>query len=163
MLDPAEPRDDVDPVGHRIYRFDIADSCLQHVGGHCCSTQDPHSTSGTHCLHQGRGSNERASADVQREAQRCAQRWSITPTRPALSRKAISFSPSSISRIGAPSGASSEDSIAGSQYCRIRSPITVPGPMRVSSVRSIVVVIAPFKPLASRCKIDRLIMNIFAV
>src|SRR5262245_11593153 len=37
------------------------------------------------------------------EAQRCGQRWSITPTRPALLRKPISFSPSSISLSGGPS------------------------------------------------------------
>jgi hypothetical protein len=62
-------------------------------------------------------------------------------TRPELSRKAMSFSPSSISRIGAPSRASSRDSAAGSQYCRMSSPITVPGPTRVSSSLSAAVVI----------------------
>src|SRR5882672_9552237 len=76
------------------------------------------------------------------EAQRCGQRWSITPTRPALSRKAISFSPISISRTGAPSRSSSDDFSAGSQYCRISSPIAVPAPTRVSSALSLAVVIA---------------------
>src|SRR6185437_970638 len=61
---------------------------------------------------------------------------SITPTRPVLSRKAMSFSPSSRSHIGAPSAASSEESAAGIQYCRMNSPITVPGPTRVRSSRS---------------------------
>src|SRR5437764_738867 len=43
------------------------------------------------------------------EAQRCGQRWSITPTRPELSRNAISCSPSNKSRIGAPSCSNSLD------------------------------------------------------
>src|ERR1700676_2484705 len=77
------------------------------------------------------------------EAQRCGQRWSITPTRPALSRNAISFSPSSISRTGAPSRASSDDCAAGIQYCRISSPMTVPAPTWVSSLPSVAVVILP--------------------
>src|SRR5258708_5915914 len=77
------------------------------------------------------------------EAQRCGQRWSMTPTRPALSRNAISFSPSSISRTGAPSRTSSEDCAAGIQYCRINSPMTVPGPTCVSSLPSVAVVILP--------------------
>jgi hypothetical protein len=33
MLDPTEPRDDIDAVRHGIYRFDIADCCFQHIGG----------------------------------------------------------------------------------------------------------------------------------
>jgi len=51
--------------------------------------------------------------------------------RPALSRKAISFSPNSIKRSGSPSASSSDDRQAGSQYWRMRAPIGVPGPMRV--------------------------------
>ena len=69
-------------------------------------------------------------------AKSAGQRWSITPTRPALSRKAMTFSPRSKSRIGLPSTASSEDKAAGIQYCRMNSPITVPGPTRVKSSRS---------------------------
>jgi hypothetical protein len=61
-----------------------------------------------------------------------------------LSRKAISFSPSSIRRTGAPSRSSSDDFKAGIQYCRISPPIAVPGPMRVSSAPSIAVVISGF-------------------
>jgi hypothetical protein len=57
----------------------------------------------------------------------------MTPTRPAVSRNAISCSPSSISRIGAPSACTSDDIAAGIQYCRISSPITVPEPTRVRS------------------------------
>src|SRR5260370_22728784 len=68
-----------------------------------------------------------------KEAQRCGQRWSMTPTRPELSRNAISCSPSSNRRIGAPSRASSDDIAAGSQYCRIRLPIAVPAPTRTRS------------------------------
>ena len=51
--------------------------------------------------------------------------------RPELSRKAISFSPSSFSRVGVASGASSCGRQAGIQYSRISSPIGVPGPTRV--------------------------------
>jgi hypothetical protein len=77
------------------------------------------------------------------EAQRCGQRWSITPTRPlTLSRNAISFSPSSISRSGSPPAFTSLDLAAGIQYWRISSPITVPGPTRVSSSLSIAEAIA---------------------
>src|SRR5258708_6786354 len=68
-----------------------------------------------------------------REAQRCGQRWSMTPTRPEVSRNAINCSPSSIRRIGAPSRCSSDDIAAGSQYCRIRLPIGVPAPTRTRS------------------------------
>src|SRR5271170_3547343 len=68
-----------------------------------------------------------------KDAQRCGQRWSMTPTRPELSRNAINRSPSSISRIGAPSRSNSEPIAAGSQYCRIMSPMTVPGPTRTRS------------------------------
>ena len=75
------------------------------------------------------------------DAQRCGQRWSSTPTRPALSRKATSFSPSSISRSGSPSARSSEDIVAGNQYWRISVPISVPigvpGPIRVKSALSL--------------------------
>src|SRR5437762_3780756 len=68
-----------------------------------------------------------------KEAQRCGQRWSITPTRPELSRKAINCSPRSNRRSGAPSRSSSDDIAAGSQYSRISPPITVPGPTRTRS------------------------------
>src|ERR1700732_4837077 len=68
-----------------------------------------------------------------REAQRCGQRWSMTPTRPELSRNAINCSPSSMRRIGAPSRCSSDDIAAGIQYCRIRLPIGVPAPTRTRS------------------------------
>src|ERR1700724_316358 len=68
-----------------------------------------------------------------KEAQRCGQRWSITPTRPDESRNAINCSPSSNSRIGAPSRRSSDDIAAGSQYCRISLPIGVPAPTRTRS------------------------------
>src|SRR5580700_6083637 len=68
-----------------------------------------------------------------REAQRCGHLWSMTPTRPALSRNAINCSPSSMRRIGAPSRWSSDDIAAGSQYCRIRLPIGVPAPTRTRS------------------------------
>src|SRR5215212_6257512 len=71
------------------------------------------------------------------EAQRCGHLWSMTPTRPELSRKAISCSPSSISRIGGPSAFSSDDIAAGSQYCRISLPIVVPGPTRTRSSLSL--------------------------
>src|SRR3989441_4520301 len=68
-----------------------------------------------------------------KEAQRCGQRWSTPPTRPEVSRNAINCSPSSMRRIGAPSRANSDDIAAGSQYCRIRLPIGVPGPTRTRS------------------------------
>src|SRR5580658_4969206 len=71
------------------------------------------------------------------EAQRCGHFWSMTPTRPELSRNAISRSPSSMRRIGAPSAFSSDDIAAGSQYCRISPPITVPGPTRTRSSLSL--------------------------
>src|ERR1700722_3404052 len=67
------------------------------------------------------------------DAQRCGHLWSMTPTRPGLSRNAISCSPSSRRRMGAPSGLSSDDIAAGSQYSRINLPIVVPGPMRTRS------------------------------
>ena len=66
----------------------------------------------------------------------------MTPTRPELSRNAISFSPSSISRSGAPSRSSSDDITAGIQYCRIISPIAVPGPTRTRSSLSFCLLIA---------------------
>src|SRR6266567_4043715 len=72
-----------------------------------------------------------------KEAQRCGQRWSITPTRPELSRKAISCSPKSNRRSGAPSRSSSDDIAAGSQYSRISPPITVPEPTRTKSSLSL--------------------------
>ena len=66
----------------------------------------------------------------------------MTPTRPVLSRNAISRSPKSISRIGAPSRSNSDDIAAGSQYCRIISPMTVPGPTRRRSSLSFCLLIA---------------------
>ena len=53
------------------------------------------------------------------------------PTRPEVSRNAIIFSLSSRMRTGVPSAFSSLESAAGIQYCRISSPIGVPGPARV--------------------------------
>src|SRR5580704_4563979 len=76
------------------------------------------------------------------DAQRCGQRWSITPTRPELSRNAISRSPSSIIRVGAPSRSSSDDMAAGIQYCRIISPTTVPDPTRTRSSLSFCLLIS---------------------
>jgi len=66
----------------------------------------------------------------------------MTPTRPELSRNAISFSPSSINRSGAPSRWSSDDITAGIQYCRIISPIGVPVPTNSRSSRSFCLLIA---------------------
>src|SRR5579863_2126309 len=66
----------------------------------------------------------------------------MMPTWPALSRNAISCSPSSIRRSGAPSAFSSSDLQAGSQYSRIIAPIGVPGPTRVKSSLSPTVGIA---------------------
>jgi hypothetical protein len=66
------------------------------------------------------------------------------PTRPDESRKAINCSPSSLSRNGAPSGASSDDISAGSQYCRMSSPIGVPGPTLVKTSESVAIVIYVF-------------------
>ena len=63
--------------------------------------------------------------------------WSSTPIRPALSRKAINRSPSSIKRSGSPSASSSDDRHAGNQYCRLSAPIGVLGPTRVSSSFSV--------------------------
>src|SRR5690348_15640890 len=71
------------------------------------------------------------------EAQRCGHLWSIMPTRPELSRNPISFSPSSINRTGAPSVSNSDDFAAGIQYCRIKLPMTVPGPTRTRSSLSL--------------------------
>src|SRR3954447_16882259 len=77
------------------------------------------------------------------DAQRCGHLWSMTPTRPELSRNAISFSPSSASRIGSPSALSSADIAAGTQYCRINSPMTVPGPTRTRSSLSFLFMVFP--------------------
>src|SRR5215213_8493186 len=66
------------------------------------------------------------------EAQRCGQRCSMTPARPSVSRKAISCSPRSMSRIGSPSAFNSDERQARVQYSRIRLPMGVPGPTRVS-------------------------------
>src|SRR5918992_3852548 len=71
------------------------------------------------------------------EAPRCGQAWASSPTFPEVVRKAIRFSPSKRTRSGGPSGAgSSEDMRAGIQYWRMRSPMGVPGPTRVSSAFS---------------------------
>jgi glutathione S-transferase len=59
VLASGEPCDDVHPEGRWIHRFDIADSCLQHVWGHCRTAQHSHSTGRTHGAHQGSSSNER--------------------------------------------------------------------------------------------------------
>src|SRR5690242_14041319 len=71
------------------------------------------------------------------EAQRCGHLWSMIPTRPDVSRNAISCSPNSIRRIGAPSRSNSDDIAAGIQYCRIMLPMTVPGPTRTRSSLSL--------------------------
>ena len=60
----------------------------------------------------------------------------MTPTRPLLSRKAISFSPRSMSLIGVPSLPNSLDLAAGIQYSRMKLPITVPGPTLAISMLS---------------------------
>ena len=63
------------------------------------------------------------------EAARCGQASWISATLPEVTRKPIRFSPSSRRRTGGQSGAlTSSDSSAGTQYCRSRSPMTVPGP-----------------------------------
>src|SRR3984893_16528780 len=85
------------------------------------------------------------------DAQRCGQRWSITPTRPSPSRNAISFSPSSIRRSGAPPRTTSEDISAGIQYSRINWPMTVPGPTRVNSTLSLAVVMPSSRCLQRPC------------
>src|SRR4051794_39296422 len=77
------------------------------------------------------------------EAQRCGHLWSMIPTRPELSRNAISLSPSSIRRIGSPSAFSSDDIAAGTQYCRINSPMIVPGPTRTRSSLSFLFIAFP--------------------
>src|SRR6266536_2719089 len=65
------------------------------------------------------------------EAPRCGQLLWISPTSPVELRNPMRSSPSSRTRSGAPSrSGSSSDWIAGSQYCRNRSPIGVPGPIR---------------------------------
>src|SRR5579883_3067306 len=56
----------------------------------------------------------------------------MRPTLPDAMRKAMSFSPSSSTLSGAPSDVTSSDRTAGIQYWRMRSPISVPGPMRHS-------------------------------
>src|SRR5215216_3477018 len=55
----------------------------------------------------------------------------MRPTAPEVVRKAMSGSPSSMTRKGGQSGAgSSSERTAGIQYWRMRLPITVPGPIR---------------------------------
>src|SRR5580698_5744668 len=67
-----------------------------------------------------------------RDAPRCGQFSCSSPTRPAVSRKATRFSPSSRTRAGAPPGSGiSAVRQAGVQYRRSNSPISVPGPTRV--------------------------------
>ena len=53
------------------------------------------------------------------------------PARPALSRNATRHSPSSVTRLGGASTASSSDRRKGSQWRRNSAPIGVPGPTRV--------------------------------
>src|SRR3954467_4320274 len=85
------------------------------------------------------------------EAQRCGHLWSMIPTRPELSRNAISLSPSSIRRIGSPSAFSSDDIAAGIQYCRINSPMIVPGPTRTrSSLSFLFIAFPPVSPISGR-------------
>src|SRR5712692_1018221 len=55
------------------------------------------------------------------------------PISPLLSRNATSFSPSSANRTGSPSAISSDERQAGTQYCRNKAPIGVPGPICVNN------------------------------
>src|SRR3954468_5422322 len=84
------------------------------------------------------------------EALRCGHMWSMTPTRPLESRKATSFSPSSSRRMGVPSACNSLERAAGIQYCRMKLPITVPGPTRVRSSLSFGVIVTPSGLLVGR-------------
>src|SRR6266542_1697474 len=77
------------------------------------------------------------------EAPRWVQNSSSRPTRPWLSRKATSSSPSSLTRTGGPSTSTSSASRAGIQYLRRRPPMGVPGPTRVKSSFSSFVSIRP--------------------
>src|SRR5579859_2531413 len=71
------------------------------------------------------------------EAPRCGQLLATSPTLPLLSLKPINCSPRSSTRTGSESGCgNSDESIAGTQYSRIRLPIGVPGPTRVISTLS---------------------------
>src|SRR5579883_2955340 len=67
----------------------------------------------------------------------------MRPTLPDAMRKAMSFSPSSSTLSGAPSDVTSSDRTAGIQYWRMRSPISVPGPMRHSSSLSALLSMVP--------------------
>src|SRR3979409_140993 len=67
------------------------------------------------------------------DAPRCGQLLARRPTLPMESRKAMSCSPRRRTRTGSESAAgNSEESMAGSQYWRIRLPIGVPGPTLVT-------------------------------
>src|SRR5262249_9102103 len=69
-----------------------------------------------------------------REAPRCGHAFWINPTFPDVTRNPIRFSPRRRARTGAPSADdSSLDVNTGIEYCRMRSPIGVPGPTRQSS------------------------------
>jgi hypothetical protein len=84
------------------------------------------------------------------EAPRWGQLFWIRPTLPFESRKPISCSPSSSTRTGSESGsASSEESMAGTQYSRIRLPMGVPGPTRVISSLSSCFSMASGTPVAA--------------
>src|SRR5580698_2389550 len=54
----------------------------------------------------------------------------MTPTRPAVSLKAINFSLRISRRIGEPSATNSDDRQTGTQNCRMNSPMGVPRPTR---------------------------------
>src|SRR3989442_1867875 len=69
-----------------------------------------------------------------REAPRCGQAFWINPTFPDVTRNPIRFSPSRRTRTGGQSGPGSSLEVkTGIQYCRMRSPVGVPGPTRQSS------------------------------
>ncbi len=55
------------------------------------------------------------------------------PIAPLLSRNATSFSPSTANRTGSPSAISSDERQAGTQYCRNKAPIGLPGPICVNN------------------------------
>ena len=70
------------------------------------------------------------------DAPRCGQLFWISPMLPVLVLKPISSSPSSLTRSGAPSRSGSSSAlIAGTQYCRIKLPIGVPGPDATQNTR----------------------------
>ena len=72
-----------------------------------------------------------------KETRRWGQNSSTKPMRPAVSRKATSFSPSSCTRTGGQSGSGiSQDRTAGIQYRRMVSPMAVPASVWVRSAFS---------------------------